>query len=98
VNEDMLTIYENAHRNRCGSDRLFCYVATNTDDSVSLWQLSFVEEDEPGHFPISHDIAVGSEAQMRAMADRLNRERLKMTPDQSAHVIASSMRGIHRQR
>jgi|SRR5215469_6046812 len=94
----LLNILENAHRARCGSDRLFCYVATNTEDSVSLWQLSLVEEDEPGHFPVSHDVAIGSEAQMRALADRLNRERLKMTPDQSAYIIASSMRGIHRQR
>jgi len=97
MQDPLLDILEKAHRDRCGSDRLFCYVATNAENSVSVWQLSFVEEDEPGHFPISHDVAVGTEEQMRAFANRLNRERLKMTPDQAAHIIASSMRSIHRQ-
>lgn len=88
-----LNILENAHRERCGSDRLFCYTASHCNNSENLWRLSLVEENEPGHFPLSEDIAIGSEAKMRALAEKLNRERLKMTPSQAVFIVASSMTG-----
>jgi len=96
MDEHLLDILEDAHRSRCGSDRLFCYTATHTENSVNVWQLSFVEEDEPGHFPVSHDVAVGTEAEMRILADRLNRTRLGLTPTSTFPIVASSMRGIRR--
>jgi|SRR5215471_12790455 len=91
---DYLGILENTHRERCGTDRLFCYTASHIDDSASIWRLSIVEEDEPGHFPVSEDaVGVGSMKEMLALADTLNRTRLGLIPTQTVAIVASSMSG-----
>lgn len=87
----LLDIFEKSHRDRCGSDRLFCYVETRTGQGY--WQLSFVEENEPGHFPVSTDVAIGTQTEMHALAERLNRTRLGLTPSKTVYIVASSMSG-----
>jgi len=90
MNERMLDIIEQAHRERCG-ERLFCYVESHRAGSV--WGLSIAEESEPGHFPVSDDIATGSDQEMRGLATRLNRTRLSILPYTAAQIVASSMAG-----
>jgi hypothetical protein len=86
----MLKIYEDAHRKRCGTGRAFCYMETLRRDNV--YGLSIVEQDEPGHFPLP-ELGCGARKQMRELAERLNRERLKIPPRLAAIIIASSMSG-----
>ena len=93
VDEKILDILESAHRNRCGSERLFCYTPTNIDHSTTVFRLSIVEEDEPGHFPVTEDVACGTYDEMTSLANRLNHERLKLTHDRAVMVVASSMTG-----
>jgi hypothetical protein len=90
---EFLTALEDAHRKRCGSDRLFCYIETQLTSS-EWWRLSFVEEDEPGHFPIAGDLApLGSLDEMRAKASQFNRQRLGLTQRVCEGIVASSMSG-----
>jgi hypothetical protein len=53
--------------------------------------LSFVEHNEPGHFPITDDLFLGSEQAMKRKAAGLNQQRLHLSSDEAAVMIASSM-------
>lgn len=87
----LLRLIEDKHRERCGTERRFAYTAVEW--IPGLYKLSIVEEDEPGHFPISEDIFAAHEHKARARADTLNSTRLGLTRGQAALIIASSMSG-----
>jgi len=95
---DYLTSIEEAHRNRCGSERRFCYAAAHSPEGTSVWVLTIVEEDEPGHFPVSDDIFLGDEKTAWDRAHELNRTRLGILARESAMIVASTMhsRGVSR--
>jgi hypothetical protein len=82
-------VLEAAHRERCGTEYLFCYVESHW--MGSLYRLSIVEEENPGHSPVTEDIAYGTHAEMHRLADLLNRQHLGLTPHQTAIIVASSM-------
>lgn len=86
-----LDAIERAHRDRVGTGRRFCYVETLWTGEV--YRLSVVEQEEPGHYPISEDYFAGSERDMHEMAARLNRDRLDILPRAAALIVASSMTG-----
>jgi hypothetical protein len=97
--DERLKLLEQVHRDRVGD--AFCYCATEwlMEDSrgrkhkTGLWRLSFVEMNEYGHFPITEDMFLGTEGEMKSKAAELNLKRLDLTPRMAAKIIASSMVG-----
>jgi hypothetical protein len=85
--------WSRAQNERVGSDGAFCYCATQYFDSLTLWRLSFVERNEPGHFPITDDLFLGTEIEMKRKAAELNLHRLNLSSQEAAVIIASSMVG-----
>lgn len=88
---ERLALLEQVHRDRVGN--AFCYCATRYFTSQTLWRLSFVEMNEPGHFPITDDLFLGSEHAMKGKAAELNLKRLDLSSHDAARIIASSMTG-----
>jgi hypothetical protein len=56
------------------------------------WRLTIVVDGESGHYPLSPFVAHGTETEMQELANRLNRDRLKLPVMTAMHLIAQSMR------
>lgn len=78
--------------------KLFAYVATAHKSLRNRYILSIVVDGESGHYPQSYYFTAGTESDMKAVADVLNRERLWLPKDTVLTLITQSMRGKGRRR
>ncbi len=72
--------------------RVFAYVATQDQHIIGAWRMSIVVDGESGHYPLINHFAYGSETDLRELADRLNRERLKLPRVTELALIGQSLR------
>lgn len=78
--EKYLALCEEAHRERAGRNH-FCYMAIDG-------RMVIVADDTPGPYPLSEDLFLGATDDD---AERLNDERLRISPRDAMKIIASSM-------
>jgi hypothetical protein len=90
-----------AARRFAQTGKLFAYSACFVRDQMPKatffegadWRLTVVVDDERGHYQQTPFVAYGTEQEMRDLADRINRDELKLGTETSIRLVAQSMRG-----
>ena len=85
-----LSACEAGHRQRCGEFH-YCYVAVAYRPGSELWRMAITADDLDGYMPISDDLFLGDEREMVQEAKRLNKDRLGLSAQDAAGIIAASM-------
>ncbi len=90
ISDDLLAAVERPFRGK-----LFAYV---THAEHGAYALSIVVDGETGHYPLSPHVAYGRETEVREVAQKLNRDRLRLPSATVVQLLTQSMRNEPRRR